>query len=208
MPVSLARQIRAVLDDTPDAPPLEELLALVDDFVLQCSTAEEPETIITRLEEELQAVHQDVFDYSNLRQGEQLLTTLHRLSPILPSTSVISWFDLLFRPALRDTRLATTAVNCAKDLIVQASRKGDDVYSDKIENYAERVAGFRKRLFDLYLLDAFNVGSEGDVLEWAELDEEEREKRSRWKANLEDILIRYGQEDPEVDSWNCHLGLR
>ncbi len=208
MPASLARQIRAVLDDAPDAPPLDELLALVDDFVLECSTSEEPETVIKHLEEDLQAVHHDVFDYSSLRQGEQLLTTLHRLSPILPSTTVISWFDILFRPALRDPRLATTAVNYAKDLIVQASRSGNDGYSDKIENYVERVAGFRKRLFDLYLLDAFNVGSEGDVLEWAELVEEEREKRTCWKTSLEDILLRYGQEDPEVNSRNSPLRLR
>lgn len=200
MPVSLARQIHAVLNGTPDTLPLDELLGLVDDFVMECASSEEPEVLIAHLEEELQGVHHDVIDYSNLRHAEIFLTVLRHLAPVIPSTSVISWFDLVLRPALREPRLATVPVNYAKELIIQALKKSSDIYSDRIENYADRVAGFRKRLFDLYLLDAFNEGSENDILEWVELGEEERERRTRWKENLEDILIKYGQENPEVDS--------
>ncbi|KAF9452301.1 hypothetical protein P691DRAFT_805185 [Macrolepiota fuliginosa MF-IS2] len=197
MPISLSRQIHAVLSGTPDALPLDELLAQVDDFVMECSSSEEPEELIAHLEEELQVVYHDVVDYTNLRQGEIFLTVLRHLAPVIPSTSVISWFDLVLRPALREPKLPTTPVNYAKELIIQAIKKNKDVYSDRIENYAERVAGFRKRVFDLYLLDAFNEGSENDILEWAGLEEEERQKRTCWKANLEDVLIKYGQENPE-----------
>lgn len=205
MPISLARQIRAVFDLAPDALSLDELLVLVDDFVVECSSSEEPEVLIAHFEEDLQAVHHEAVDYSNLRQAEIFLTILRRLAPVIPSTSVIAWFDIVFRPALREPRLATVPVNYAKELIIQALKSNHDVYSDRIESYAERVAGFRKRLFDFYLLDAFNESSENDILEWAGLDEEERGRRTRWKENLEDILIRYGQQNPEVDS--CSLSL-
>ncbi|KAJ3568873.1 hypothetical protein NP233_g5417 [Leucocoprinus birnbaumii] len=197
MPSSLSRQIQAVLDGAPDALSLDELLALVDDFVVECSSSDTPEVLIVQFEDELQAVFHESVDYSNVRQGETFLTVLRHLAPVIPSTSIISWFEVFFRPALRDPRLATTPLNYAKELIVQALKRYQDVYTDVIENYTERVAGFRRRIFELYLLDAFNEGSEDDVLEWTSLDEEERERRSRWKENLEDILVRYGSENPE-----------
>jgi hypothetical protein len=194
-----------VFEGAPDALPLDELLVLVDDFVVECSSSEAPEVLIVQFEEELQAAFHDSVDYSNIRHGETFLTILRHLAPVIPSTSIISWFDLVLRPALREPRLATTPLNYAKDLIIQALKRYQDVYSDIIENYTERVAGFRKRLFEFYLLDAFNEGSEDDVMEWTSLDEEERGRRSRWKENLEDILVRYGQDNPEVVS--CSLSL-
>lgn len=200
MQVSLARQIRTVLDGASDALSLDELLVLVDDFVVECSSSEEPHVLISYLEDDLQATHHQVVDYSDLRQAEIFLTILHRLSPVIPSTSIIAWFEIVFRPALREPKLATVYINLAKELIIKALKSDNDVYADKIENYAERVAGFRKRLFDYYLLDVFNENSVDDVLEWAGMDETEQRERACWKDNLEDILIKYGQEHPEVDS--------
>lgn len=188
---SLPRLVRSVLEGASDALPLNDLLTVVDDFVLECTTAEDPESLIFELEEELQSIHHEVVDYSCPTQTEVFLAVLYHLAPILPSISVISWFDLVLRPALREPKLPTQAVNHAKELIISALQKTHEAYVDKIGD-------FRRRLLELYLLDAFNEGSGDDVLEWAELTEDEREKRTLWKHNLEDILVKFGNERPEV----------
>ncbi|KAJ7136538.1 pyrroline-5-carboxylate reductase dimerization-domain-containing protein [Mycena crocata] len=168
-----------------------DLLALTDEFVLECASTGEPEVAVFQLEEQLHQIHGDVVDHASLRHTQVFLAVLHHLRPILPSVSIISsWFDLVLRPALREPKLPAPALNHAKELVVSALRKDDNRYADK-------VADFRRRLLDLYLLDAFNEGSGVDVLEWAELDAPQREKKTRWKANLEDILLKSGQERPE-----------
>ncbi|KAJ7105763.1 hypothetical protein C8R43DRAFT_1100098 [Mycena crocata] len=186
---SLAREVRAVLES--ESASVADLLALTDEFVLECASAGEPEVAVFQLEEQLHQIHGDVVDHASLRHTQVFLAVLHHLRPILPSVSIISsWFDLVLRPALREPKLPAPALNHAKELVVSALRKDDDRYADK-------VADFRRRLLDLYLLDAFNEGSGVDVLEWAELDGPQREKKTRWKANLEDILLKSGQERPE-----------
>ncbi|RDB24092.1 Tuberous sclerosis 1 [Hypsizygus marmoreus] len=199
MPTSiLARQVRAVLECVPDAPHFHELLSLIDDFVHECSSSPEPEVMLFRLEEDLQKVHDEVVDHSSLYQTEVFLAVLYHLGPILPPTSVISWFDIVLRPALREPKLPTLVVNHAKELIISALQKVE-------EAYLEKVGEFRRRLLDLYLLDAFNEGSGSDVLEWAELDEEQREKRAHWKWNLEDILLKFGTERPQDLMTELHI---
>jgi len=188
---SLARHVRSVLESLPDALPLHELLNLTDKFVLEYFSSQEPHVQLSQLEEDLQKVLSDVVHHSALFQTEVLLAVLYHLSPILPPTSVISWFDIVLRPALREPKLPTTALNHAKELIISALQKTEDTL-------LEKVGDFRRRLLDLYLLDAFNESSGNDVLEWAELDEEQREKRTHWKRNLEDILLRFGDERPDV----------
>lgn len=191
MPNDLPRLLRLVLESLPDAPPLDELLILIDDFVLECSSSSEPEVLLFHFEEDLQKVHHDSIDHSSLFHTEVFLAVLYHLGPILPPTSVISWFDIVLRPALREPKLPTPAVNHAKELIISALQRTG-------ETCLKKIGEFRCRLFDLYLLDAFNEGSGNDVLEWAELDEEQRDKRSHWKRNLEDILLKYGMEQPQV----------
>lgn len=186
---SLARHVRSVLESLPEALPRHELLNLTNEFVLECSS-QNPHVQLSQLEEDLQKVLHDV-DHSALFQTEVLLDVLHHLGPILPPTSVISWFDIVLRPALREPKLPTATLNHAKDLIVFALRNTEDGFSDK-------VGDFRRRLLDLYLLDAFNEGSGDDLLEWAELDEEQREKRTHWKCNLEDLLLKFATERPQV----------
>lgn len=189
--LNLARQVRSVLEASPDAPSLQELLIFVDDYVRECSSSPELEALLIQLEEDLQNIHHDVFDHSSLHQTEIFLAVLHHLNPILPPTSVISWFDIIFRPALREPKLPTSSLKHAKELIVAALQKTEETYEQKVKE-------FRRRLMDLYLLDAFNEGSGADVIEWAELNEEQRNKRSHWKRNLEDILLKFGAKRPEV----------
>jgi len=188
---ALPRQVRSALECAPDALSLSDLLTLVDDFVLECATSEEPEVQVTQFEQVLQTIHDEVADYASLQQTETFLAILYHLGPVLPLTSIVSWFDLVLRPALREPKLATQAVNHAKELIISALQKTH-------EAHAEKVGDFRRRLLEYYLLDAYNEGSGDDVLEWAGLNEEERQKRTQWKENLESILLKFGNERPEV----------
>lgn len=188
---ALPRQVRSALECAPDALPLNDLLTLIDDFVLECTTSEEPEVQVFQFEQVLQTIHDEVADYASLQQKETFLAILYHLGPVLPPTSIISWFDLVLRPALREPKLATQAVNHAKELIISALQETHEAHTEK-------VGDFRRRLLEYYLLDAYNEGSGDDVLEWAELNEEERQKRTQWKSNLESILLRLGNERPEV----------
>ncbi|KAG1782696.1 hypothetical protein EV702DRAFT_397144 [Suillus placidus] len=188
---ALSHQIRITLEEAPDDARLEQALQAVDEFVRECAASKEPDVLLFRLEEELQSFHSDTITHNSLQHTEVLLAILCRLRPLLTSISLIStWFDLVLRPALREPRLSTPAVNHAKELIISAADRTD-------EKYPEKVAEFRRRLLDLYVLDAYNEGSGDDLLEWAELDQEQREKRSLWKFNLEDVLVKSGLRRPQ-----------
>jgi hypothetical protein len=189
---ALSHQVRITLEEAPDDARLEQALKVVDEFVRECAASKEPDVLLFRLEEELQSFHSDTITHNSLQYTEVLLAILCRLRPLLSSISLIStWFDLVLRPALREPRLSTPAVNHAKELIISAADRTD-------EKYPEKVAEFRRRLLDLYVLDAYNEGSGDDLLEWAELDQEQREKRSLWKFNLEDVLVKSGLRRPQV----------
>ncbi|KAJ6455704.1 hypothetical protein C8R45DRAFT_881137 [Mycena sanguinolenta] len=187
---ALLRQVRSILEEGLDVQDRIDLLSLTDDLILECSSSPEPEVLVFQLEEQLHQLHSDVVDHASLHHTQVFLAVLHYLLPILPAVSIISsWFDLVLRPALREPKLPASAINHAKELVVSALRKDDN-------RYPEKIAEFRCRLLDLYLHDAFNESSGDDVLEWAELDDLQREKKTRWKSNLEEILLKYGQERP------------
>jgi hypothetical protein len=181
------------LSNDPEGLPLNDLLAVVDEFVLECALPEEQGRVF-ELEEELQEIYRDGLVYTTLEQTQIFLAVLYHLGPILPSTSVMSWFDLVLRPALREPKLPTVSVNHAKELIISSLQKANDTH-------AEKVRDFRRRLMELYLLDAFNEGSGEDILEWAELSQDDRYKRSHWKHNLEDIILSFGNQSPEVRTY-------
>jgi len=195
MPV--ASQVRSTLSNDPEGLPLNDLLAIVDEFVHECASSQELGQRVFELEEELQEIYRDGLVYTTLEQTEIFLAVLYYLGPILPSTSVMSWFDLVLRPALREPKLHTASVNHAKELIISSLQKTNEASAD-------RVKDFRRRLMELYLLDAFNEGSGEDILEWAELSQEDRYKRTHWKHNLEDIILSFGNGSPEVriHIWN------
>lgn len=192
---NVASQVRSTLSSDSEALPLTDLLAVVDEFVQQCMSTEEPGLRIFELEEELHGIYRDGLVYTTLEKTEIFLAVLYHLGLILPSTSVISWFDLVLRPALREPKLPTVAVNHAKELIISSLQKANEAYSEKVKD-------FRKRLVELYLLDAFNEGSGEDVLEWAELSQDDRSKRTHWKHNLEDIILSFGNGSPKVRIYN------
>lgn len=187
---SVSRQVRSLLSGSSDNLGFVEVLRTVDSFVLECSASSEQETLLHALDDELQAIHHDLVGHSSSEETQVFLKVLHHLRPILSSTSIITaWFDLVLRPALREPKLPVEFVNHAKELIICALEGS---------NSPEKVKEFRRRLMDLYLLDAMNEGSGDDVLEWADLDQEQRDKKVQWKLNLEDLLVKYGLERPAV----------
>lgn len=190
----LCRQLRLFFTSEDSDISLTELLSLADDLVSDPSSVDS-EVFSAQLEQELQTIHDDVVDHSLLYHAQVLLAVLYHLKALLtPLTIITFWFDIVLRPALREPRLATPAVNHAKELVISALHSNDDRFHDKIRD-------FRTRLFDLYLLDALNEGSEEDVMEhWAEVDNAQREKNSCWKSNLENILLRFGEIHPNVSN--------
>ncbi|KAG7452630.1 uncharacterized protein BT62DRAFT_880086 [Guyanagaster necrorhizus] len=184
----LFSEIRLVLEGSIGAPSLLELICAIDEFV---HVVDQNSVSSADIEEELQSIHRDVADHSSSRQAEGFLAVLYHLRPLLSSASVILlWFDLILRPALREPKLSTNAIDNATDLIVSSLRNEDNAHQQKSDD-------FRRRIVDYYLLDAFNEGSGEDIISWAELDESEKDRRKYWKANLENILLKYGTQCPE-----------
>ena len=189
----ISRQLRLYLEGSSQALSAQEVYALVDSFVTEVNASDDPESPICNLENELQVIR-DTLDLSECAQTEALLSVLRRLEPVLSSTSLIStWFDLVLRPALREPNLSHKAITQAKDLVIVALEKPDN-------RHPEIQGEFRRRVLDLYLLDASNEASPEDVLEWADLPREQRDQRKIWKENLEDILVGFGMNQPEVRS--------
>ena len=189
----ISRQLRLYLERSSQALSPQDIYTLLDNFVFDYNASEEPEVSICNLENELQVIR-DTLDLSECAQIEDLLCVLRHLEPLLSSTSLIStWFDLALRPALREPRLSHKALAQAKDLVIVALEKPDN-------RHPEIQGEFRRRILDLYLLDASNETSPEDVLEWADLPREQRDRRRIWKENLEDIIVVFGMDQPEVRS--------
>ena len=187
----ITRQLRFYLERSSQALSPQDVYTLLDNFVSDCNASEKPEVSIGNLENELQVIR-DTLDLSECAQIEDLICVLRHLEPVLSSTSLIStWFDLALRPALREPRLSHKALTEAKDLVIVALEKPDN-------SHPEIQGEFRRRILDLYLLDASNEASPEDVLEWADLPREQRDQRRTWKENLEDILVVFGMDQPEV----------
>lgn len=186
--MSFLRQLRAALDDKAS---LSVVTTAVDEFVLANNDG-----LPVELEDELITIHREVGHELTPRQTEIFLAVLYHLRTILsPISIIISWFDLVLRPALREPRLPLVALHEASDLVVLAL----EIDTDDEEVHA-KVSAFRRQLVHLYLLDAFNEGSGDDVITRAELDELSREKKERWKLNLEGILLKHGIHQPGVSA--------
>jgi hypothetical protein len=205
MASELTRQLRLLLANSAEAPSLSNFLQSLDEFVSECSANDDVSAAAAELDTELQNLYYDVkIDHSELPQVKIFLSALSHIRPILsPSTIVETWFDLVLRPALREPKLAVEAVNHAKEVIVSAlnpahSIKNAVATDTEKGKRKEKVKNFRRRLMDLYLLDAYNESSGDDVLEWAELDDAQKERKACWKANLEGVLVRIGLQRPQV----------
>lgn len=182
-------RIRAALDQTVS---LAELVAFIDTLALTASP-----DVAADIEEELQTIHRDVGHDLSSRETEVFLAVLYHLRTLLPTASVITlWFDLVLRPALRQPDLPIPALDQASDLVVLALEPEEE----ELDIQNSKVSAFRRRLVDLYLWDAFNDGSGDDVIARAELDKVDREKKERWKTNLENVLLKHGIKQPKVSS--------
>ena len=192
----ISRQLRLYLERSSQALSPQDIYTLLDNYVSDYNASEEPEVSICNLENELQVIR-DTLDLSECAQIEDLLCVLRHLEPVLSSTSLIStWFDLALRSALREPKLSHKALTEAKDLVIVALEKPDN-------RHPEIQGEFRRRILDLYLLDASNeASSPEEVLEWADLPGEQRDQRRIWKENLEDILVVFGMDQPEVRPWS------
>ncbi|KIM62085.1 hypothetical protein SCLCIDRAFT_120575 [Scleroderma citrinum Foug A] len=185
---ALSHQIRLCLEDPADAARREQVLSAVEEFVTLHGSSGEPDVLL-QLQDELLTIHNDV-DHTLLANTEIFIDILYHLNPILSSTSIITtWFDLVLRPALRESKLPTVSVNHAKELIILAAKNVDERYPDK-------ASEFQRRLLELYLLDA-SMDNSDDLLEWAVLDQKDKDKRSLWKSNLEDVLVKFGLQCPQ-----------
>jgi hypothetical protein len=186
----IARQVRQILEGSPDAPSLQHVINTIDDSVSEWATPSSPQA--RGLLESLENLYHQVLDHAVFRQVEAFLTVLYHLRVVIPVASIVStWFDLVLRPALRQPKLPTPAVRFAKELVLVGLVTFDEENTNKTKD-------FRRRLLDLYLLDAHSESSSEDALEWAELDKIARDKRGCWKSNLEDVMITFGMKCPQV----------
>ncbi|KAI6109578.1 Hamartin protein-domain-containing protein [Pisolithus sp. B1] len=165
---ALSYQIRLSLEDPANVVRREQLGGAVDDFVK--APLDEPGVVLFQLQKELQTIHGDVVDHTSLGRAEIFLGVLYGLRSLLS-------FDFHYLGLL-----PTVSVNHAKELIISAATHADEQHPDK-------ASEFRGRLLELYFLDT-SVG--GDVLEWVELDQKQKDKKSQWKSNLEDVLVTLG----------------
>jgi hypothetical protein len=202
--LDIPRQLRLLLTNSSDAPPLRLFLDNVNTLVTDCLDSQNAAGILDQFEEDLQNIYHEVIDHTVSSQIQIFLSVLYHLRLILPPVSIIStWFDLVLRPALREPKLPAEAVTHAKELVVSALspvKQLKDAASDELEKEKsrEKVKNFRRRLMDLYLLDAYNEISGEEVLEWAELNDAQKELKACWKANLEEVLVRVGLQRPQV----------
>lgn len=186
----IARQVRQVLEEPSDATLLQHLVDAIDNYASEWATpsSSQAKSLLTSLED----LYHQVLNHAVFHQVEVFLTVLYHLRIVIPVASIVStWFDLVLRPALREPKLSTPTVGFAKQLVLIGLVTFDEENTNKTKD-------FRRRLLDLYLLDAHSESLGEDALEWAELDKVSRDKRECWKSNLEDILVTFGMNCPKV----------
>lgn len=190
--IDLAKSFRSLLADPTNEAFCNDLVSQVDARIGQITSSDDKKQAETDFEEELHKIYDEDVDFSkHVLPLELFLQILTHSQSVVPVSSIVStWFDLVLRPALREPRLAPSSKEHAKELIVAGLDDDEDV--------PEKVQGFRRRLVDLFLLDALNESFGSDILEWVELNEQQRDSNRLWKQNLEDVLVKFGLLMPEV----------
>lgn len=192
----VSQRIRVAFED-PEAPELSDVLESIGTFVNnaladdneEVDTTPDAGPIVTLFETDLFNIYENAVDHSSKQHLEAFLSILIKLGPLLPSSSVITWFDYL-RPTLKDPRLSGEATSGLRAFIVSALKDAHSAES--------RSRDFRKRVFELYLLDASSGRTAEDTVEELNLDDEERERKRVWKENLEHILLTDAGDHPMV----------
>jgi hypothetical protein len=187
----LSHRLRTAFHEPSSNSSIFETNLLHVDAFIDAVNATGNDELLRNFASDLRGIYSDIVARSdNPQHTELFIAVLSRLAPVLSSSSIISdWFDVCLRPALRNPELSAQAIRHAKDLIFAALHS-------VVDQYSKLVSDFRRRLLDLYLRDAFNEGAGADILEWAEMGQRERDVKTVWKTNLEDILIKHGTERP------------
>ncbi|EKM55597.1 uncharacterized protein PHACADRAFT_47887, partial [Phanerochaete carnosa HHB-10118-sp] len=112
----ISRQLRLLLKNSSEAPPLSDFLHALDEFVSQ--NEDDPEQA-EDLQKQLQGIYYSEMRDPSLPQVKVILETLYHVRRSLPPLSIIeTWFDTVLRPALREPKLAAEAVDHAKEVVV------------------------------------------------------------------------------------------
>ncbi|KZV97656.1 hypothetical protein EXIGLDRAFT_832683 [Exidia glandulosa HHB12029] len=146
----------------------------------------EDPTFLPAVEDVVQDVHRVVrFDVPAHHHNFIALLALPEMHH--PEKVVSTWTELALQAVLKHTRLDSQTLQAAKELAVGALAGPDD---------ALYVSEYRKRVFQLYLLDAPSDTSGPDAVDSAAMDEAEKESKKVWKENLGDILIAFAMRNP------------
>lgn len=178
----IAARLRAVFEIPPRAA-ISDAIALITVSVRQ-HLSESPSPSIVEsfvaLEKELLDIYEHSVDHNLVAHLEGFLSILFTLRPVLPASSVISWFDHL-RPALRQPYLLAESKRNLRSLLASAL--------DESAHAAEsRSREFRRRLLQLYIMDASGSGTSEYIVEEVNQPSSEKRMRSTWRENLESIL--------------------
>lgn len=151
-------------------------------------------TGLDQLRDDIESMYQDLVDHSSTTKLERFIAILHAFLPIFrPIYVVTHWWDLVLRAALRNPRLSSKAIQHAKAITLHG-----------LVLESSKVTEFRKRIIELFLLDAYDESSRCDALEQATMSAEERRIQQFWKHNLGALLEQLSIKRPEV----CDLVLK
>lgn len=189
----IAARLRAVFEIPPRAV-ISDAIALITVSVREQvheSTSSPITSSLVELEQELLDIYGNSVDHNSVVHLEAFLSVLFTLRPVLPASSLISWFDHL-RPALREPYLSAETKKNLQSLLASAL--------DESAHAAEsRSREFRRQLLQLYILDASGSNhSAEDIVE--DINQPPAEKRilATWRENLESILEMDLMTSPDV----------
>lgn len=190
MPSDISKHIRNALTNDTSEKPLTEALNAISSIIAQHHASQPPLdlAVLDELRDDLESMYQDLVDHSSTTKVERFICILHAFLPIFrPIYVVTHWWDLVLRAALRNPRLSAKAVQQAKDVTLHG-----------LVLESSKVTEFRKRIIQLFLLDAYDENSGCDALEQATMSAEERQIQQFWKQNLGDLLEHLSIKRPEV----------
>ncbi|GJJ10033.1 hypothetical protein Clacol_004259 [Clathrus columnatus] len=181
----ISKRIRTALSNDFSEKLFTDSLNSISSFVIQQSPPDSV-AVLDQLRDDLQSIYRDLVDHSSSTKLERFIAILHSFLPIFrPIYVVTHWWDLVLRAALRNPRLSGKALQQVKDITLHG-----------LILESSKVTEFRKRMIELFLLDAYDESSGCDALEQATMSAEERRILHFWKQNLGDLLEQLSIERP------------
>ncbi|KAF8317163.1 hypothetical protein DL93DRAFT_2055741 [Clavulina sp. PMI_390] len=182
--VDIVSRVRAAFD-TPPRAPISDAIALITASVRdqhrESSDAGSISDSLVNLEKDLLEIYENLVNHIYVPHLEAFLSVLFALQPVLPASSLISWFNHL-RPALREPQLSPETKKSLQALVSSAL--------DESTHAAEsRSRDFRRQLLHLYIQDSSGtVASADEIVEDLNRTLAEQRTSAAWKENLEAIL--------------------